>query len=128
MPFAGLQVGGLGDLLAMKLNAIAGRAQLRDYFDVMTIEQKGGRSVEEGLALFLVRYRPEHTDSALRPIVLGLAYLDDVADDRSCRSGATRSPITGAAVSPRSSPPSSASVSPAHLELRHARPALCSCA
>jgi predicted nucleotidyltransferase component of viral defense system len=80
-PLAGLQVAGLGDLLAMKLNAIAGRAQLRDYFDVMTIEQKGGRSVEEGLALFLARYEPEHADSALRPIVLGLGYLDDVADD-----------------------------------------------
>jgi hypothetical protein len=28
----GLPVAGLGDLLAMKLNAIAGRAQLRDYY------------------------------------------------------------------------------------------------
>ena len=78
---AGVQVARLGDLLAMKLNAIAGRAQLRDYFDLMTIEQKGGRSVEEGLSLFLARYQPVHAESALTPILLGLGYLDDVADD-----------------------------------------------
>lgn len=78
---AGLPVAGLGDLLAMKLNAIAGRAQLRDYFDLMAIEQQAGRSIEEGLALFLARYQPAHADSAITPIVLGLGYLDDVADD-----------------------------------------------
>ena len=72
---------GLGDLLAMKLNAIAGRGQLRDYFDLMAIEQQGARSVEEGLALFLARYQPQHPDSALEPIVLALGYFGDVADD-----------------------------------------------
>lgn len=77
----GLAVAGVGDLLAMKLNAIAGRAQLRDYYDVMAIEQQAGRSVEEGLALFLARYLPVHADSAITPILLGLGYLDDVADD-----------------------------------------------
>lgn len=81
IPVAGLPVAGLGDLLALKLNAIAGRAQLRDYFDLMTIEQQAGRSVEEGIALFLARYRPAHPDSAITPILLGLGYLDDVADD-----------------------------------------------
>ena len=80
-PVAGLQVAGLGDLLAMKLNAIAGRAQLRDYYDLMMIEQKTGRSVEEGLALYLARYQLDHQDSAITPILLGLGYLDDVADD-----------------------------------------------
>jgi hypothetical protein len=81
VPVAGLRIAGLGDLLAMKLNAIAGRAQLRDYFDLMAIEQAGGRTVEEGIGLFLARYRPEHPDSAIRPILLGLGYLDDVMDD-----------------------------------------------
>jgi hypothetical protein len=80
-PVAGLQVAGLGDLFAMKLNAVAGRAQLRDYYDLMTIEQKTGRSVEEGLALYLARYQPDHPDSAITPILLGLGYFDDVADD-----------------------------------------------
>jgi len=80
-PLGGLQVAGLGDLLAMKLNAIAGRAQLRDYFDLMTIEQRGHRTIEEGLGLFLARYQPEHEDSALTPIVFALGHLDDVGDD-----------------------------------------------
>ncbi|MCY7302901.1 MAG: nucleotidyl transferase AbiEii/AbiGii toxin family protein [Thermoleophilia bacterium] len=78
---AGLHVAGLGDLLAMKLNAIAGRAQLRDYYDLMAIEQQANRSVEEGLSLFLARYQPVHAESAITPIVLKLGYLDDVADD-----------------------------------------------
>jgi hypothetical protein len=81
IPVAGMETAGLGDLLAMKLNAIAGRAQLRDYFDLLAIEQIGGRTVEEGIALYLGRYRPDHPDSAIRPILLGLGYLEDVADD-----------------------------------------------
>ncbi len=81
MPLAGLQVASLGDLLAMKLNALAGRAQLRDYYDLMAIEERAGRTVDEGLALFLARYQPEHQDSALTPILLALGYLDDAGDD-----------------------------------------------
>jgi Nucleotidyl transferase AbiEii toxin, Type IV TA system len=77
----GLQIAALGDLLAMKLNAVAGRAQLRDYFDLMTIERQGGRTIEEGLGLFLARYQPEHEDSAITPILLALGHLDDVGDD-----------------------------------------------
>ena len=65
----------------MKLNAVAGRAQLRDYFDLMTIERQGGRTIEEGLSLFLARYQPEHEDSAITPILLALGHLDDVAYD-----------------------------------------------
>jgi hypothetical protein len=81
MLVAGLPVAGLGDLLAMKLNAITGRAELRDYYDLMAIEQQASRSVEEGLSLFIARYQPDHADSAITPIVLALGYLDDVADD-----------------------------------------------
>ena len=47
----------------------------------MTIEQRGGRTIEEGLGLFLARYQPEHEDSALAPIVLALGHLDDVGAD-----------------------------------------------
>lgn len=81
IPVGGLRVAGLGDLLAMKLNAVAGRAQLRDYFDLMSIEQVGHRSIEEGLGLFLARYQPAHEDSAITPVLLALGHLDDVADD-----------------------------------------------
>jgi hypothetical protein len=65
----------------MKLNEVAGRGQLRDYFDLMTIEQQGHRTIEEGLGFFLARYQPEHEDSAITPILLALGHLDDVAED-----------------------------------------------
>ena len=55
---AGLRVAQLDDLLAMKLKVVGDRGELRDYFDLMTIEQRGGRSVEEGLQLFLARFQP----------------------------------------------------------------------
>lgn len=77
----GLSIAGIGDLLAMKLNAVAGRAELRDYFDLMAIEQQTGRTVEEGLSLFLARYRPDHPASAIEPIVRSLGYFDDLEDD-----------------------------------------------
>jgi hypothetical protein len=64
----------------MKLNATAARAELRDYFDLMTIDE-AARTIEEGLALFVARYQPEHDDSALTPILLALGHLDDVGDD-----------------------------------------------
>ena len=54
---AGVEVAGLGDLLAMKLSAITKRKQLRDYDDLRAIEQMAGRRVEEGLALAARRYR-----------------------------------------------------------------------
>jgi hypothetical protein len=77
----GLRVASIGDLLATKLNAIATRGALRDYFDVMTIETKAGRLAEEGLALFIARYRPPTPENAVVSIVRALGYLDDVADD-----------------------------------------------
>src|SRR5207247_8514340 len=42
----GLHVAGLGDLLAMKLTAIAGRAHLRDYFDLMVIDRRARPAAE----------------------------------------------------------------------------------
>ena len=42
---AGIPVAGVGDLLATTLEAISGRAELRDYFDVMAIEQQTGHLV-----------------------------------------------------------------------------------
>jgi nucleotidyltransferase AbiEii toxin of type IV toxin-antitoxin system len=78
---AGIPVAAVDDILAMKLKVIGDRGELRDYFDVMTIEQQLGRTVEEGLALYLRRFGvpPEH--ESVRHILLGLGYLDDVDDD-----------------------------------------------
>lgn len=77
----GIRVAGIEDLLAMKLKVIGDRGELRDYFDLMVIEEQSGRTVEEGLSLFLARYQPEYPDQAISHIVLGLGYFDDVDPD-----------------------------------------------
>ncbi|MGC1185286.1 MAG: nucleotidyl transferase AbiEii/AbiGii toxin family protein [Candidatus Dormiibacterota bacterium] len=77
----GIQVAGLGDLLATKLKVIGDRGEMRDYFDIMVIEQQGGRRAEEGLALFVQRYSPTVPEAAIDHIVKGLGYFGDVPDD-----------------------------------------------
>jgi hypothetical protein len=79
--FDGLQVAQISDLMAMKLKVVGDRGELRDYFDLMTIEQRTNRTVDEGLALFLERFQPGFPDQALNHIVLGLGYFDDVDPD-----------------------------------------------
>jgi hypothetical protein len=81
LEIGGLRVAGLGDLLATKLQAVAGRGELRDYFDLMTIERQAGRMVEEGLALAIARYQPEVPDQMVVSMVRALGYFGDVADD-----------------------------------------------
>lgn len=78
---AGLRVAELDDLLAMKLKVVGDRGELRDYFDLMSIEQRAGRSVEEGLQLFLARFQPSYPQEALGHIVRGLGYFDDIEPD-----------------------------------------------
>lgn len=41
----------------MKLKVMAERGELRDYFDVKAIDEEGGVSVEEGIDLYMRRYR-----------------------------------------------------------------------
>jgi hypothetical protein len=77
----GIRVSGLGDLLATKLKVIGDRGELRDYYDTKVIETQAGRVAEEGLGLFVRRYRPRDPDAAVRHLLLGLGYFDDVADD-----------------------------------------------
>lgn len=78
---AGLRVASVEDLLAIKLKVIGDRGELRDYFDVMEIERRLGRTAEEGLALYRRRYDVPAEHETLRHIVLSLGYLDDVDDD-----------------------------------------------
>jgi hypothetical protein len=80
VPVAGLQVAGLGDLLAMKLKVIRDRGELRDYYDLLMIERQGRRA-EEGIALALRKYRPRAPGAFVESVVRGLAYLDDVEED-----------------------------------------------
>ena len=77
----GLSIARISDLIAMKLKVVGDRGELRDYFDLMTIEQRTGRTVDEGLALFLERFQPEYPDQAINHILLGLGYFDDVDPD-----------------------------------------------
>lgn len=77
----GLRVAELSDLIAMKLKVIGDRGELRDYCDLMVIEQRTGRMAEEGLALFVERFQPEYPQQAVNRILLGLGYFDDVDPD-----------------------------------------------
>ncbi|MGB2710368.1 MAG: nucleotidyl transferase AbiEii/AbiGii toxin family protein, partial [Conexibacter sp.] len=78
---AGFPVAAVDDILAMKLKVIGDRGELRDYFDVMAIEQRLGRTAEEGIALYLERFGVPAEHESVRHILLGLGYLDDVDDD-----------------------------------------------
>jgi len=77
----GLHIAGLSDLIAMTLEVVGDRGELLDYFDLMTIEQRTGRTADEGLALFVERFQPEYPQQAINHILLGLGYFDDVDPD-----------------------------------------------
>lgn len=77
----GLRVAGLGDLLATKLKVIVDRPALRDYVDLRAIEERAHRYVEEGLAIFILRYRPAAPDQAVAAVVRALASFEDVPED-----------------------------------------------
>jgi len=78
---AGIEIADLSDILAMKLKVIADRGELRDYFDVMRIEQDTGRTVEEGLGLYVTRYGDRSDSDPFLSVVRGLGYFGDVLDD-----------------------------------------------
>jgi nucleotidyltransferase AbiEii toxin of type IV toxin-antitoxin system len=77
----GLRIAQISDLMAMKLKVVGDRGELRDYFDLMTIEEETRRTVDEGLALFIERFQPEYPEQAINHILLGLGYFDDVDPD-----------------------------------------------
>jgi hypothetical protein len=78
---AGMLVSSLSDILAMKVKVIGDRGELRDYFDLKRIEELAGRTVEEGIGLYMARYQiaPEHP--SIEHVVEALGYLDDVDED-----------------------------------------------
>jgi predicted nucleotidyltransferase component of viral defense system len=79
----GISVAGIGDILAMKLKVVAERGELRDYFDLMAIEQQADRTVEEGMALFAERYGRPRENATIEPIIRALGYFDDIDEDLS---------------------------------------------
>ena len=74
-------VAGLRDLLAMTLKVIGDRGQLRDYFDVMCIEQSTVHRLEHRLSYYLARYGVGPHHSGLAQIVRALGHTVDVEDD-----------------------------------------------
>ena len=84
---AGLRVAGLTDLMAMKVKVIAQRGELRDYFDLMAIEQSTGHTVEEGLSYFLARFQPTDASNQVMAVIRALGYLDDVDEDELLPAG-----------------------------------------
>lgn len=78
---AGIDIAGVGDLLAMKLKVLGDRGELRDCFDLVVIDQTSGRRIEEGIALFLEKYRPRGPDQAVSAVLRALVYLGDVEAD-----------------------------------------------
>jgi len=83
----GLRVGGLKDLMAMKLKVVGERGEMRDYYDIKVIEEQGHITVEDGIALFLERYSVRPESETLRHIVAALGYLDDLEEDEALPIG-----------------------------------------
>jgi hypothetical protein len=78
---AGLNVAGLRDLMAMKLKVMAERGEMRDYFDVKTIDEQGAVSVEEGVGLYMRRYGIDTSSDALPHLYRSMGDLSDVEVD-----------------------------------------------
>ena len=79
---SGLRVADLADIQAMKLRAVSDRGELRDYFDLMTLD-RSHYPTEIGIGLFMEKFAQhvEDRQSALTAVVLALGYLGDVTDD-----------------------------------------------
>lgn len=77
----GMPVAEVRDIFAMKLKVIGDRGELRDYTDIMAIEQQTPHRIEQGLSYYLLRYGLGPHHASLAHIVRSLGYLEDVADD-----------------------------------------------
>ncbi len=65
----------------MKLEVMGERGEMRDYFDVRALDEQSPLSVEEGIALYLERYRLDPASGAIRALIRAMGYLDDVEED-----------------------------------------------
>lgn len=67
----------------------------RDYCGLTVIEQRTGRTADQGLALFVERFQPEYPRQAIGHILLGLGLSDDVDPDDAPRGGRPASHSAG---------------------------------
>jgi hypothetical protein len=77
----GMRVASVEDIMATKLATVAARGELRDYFDIMKIEEDHLIMAESGLALAIEKYSPTQPNQYIKSIVRALGYLGDVEDD-----------------------------------------------
>ena len=80
------------DLFAMKLGVNTRRGALRDYYDLMEMEKRTGLNAEEGLSLFVRRYRPVGVDAALAGVIFALGP-SAIADAKTDPSGVPKSAV-----------------------------------
>lgn len=80
-PLAGIRVAGVEDILATKIKVVMDRGELRDYFDLMRIEEQTDLDVVAGMSLYLDRYRPTTPDQHILQAIRALGYFGDVEDD-----------------------------------------------
>ena len=76
----GLHVASLQDIAAGKYNAVATRKQLRDFVDVMLIEEQGGITIEQGIFLYCRKHAIDLDMEVVRGVLRHLTdfrYLDD---------------------------------------------------
>jgi hypothetical protein len=79
---AGLLVASLEDILATKVKVIGDRPALRDYFDLMAIEQATGLTVDEGFRGYVEKYEEGSANpSNIAHLLKCLGYLGDVDED-----------------------------------------------
>jgi predicted nucleotidyltransferase component of viral defense system len=78
---AGLEIASLHDLMAMKMKVMGERGEMRDYFDVKSIDETGGISVEEGIELFVKRYHVDPSGDVLPHLYRAMGDLSDVEVD-----------------------------------------------
>ena len=78
---AGFDVASIPDIMAGKLTALAERAEMRDFFDVMCIEKQAELRIEEGLTMFARKWglSTEHPD--VHTLVLRLGHPSAMTDD-----------------------------------------------
>jgi len=90
MTVAGLRIASLQDLMAMKIKVMAERGEMRDYFDVKSIDDDGHISVEEGIELFIRRYDVNPSSATLVHLYKAMGDLSDVEVDELLPIGKTK--------------------------------------
>lgn len=80
---AGIRLASVEDIMATKIKGIVDRGELRDYFDLMRIEQQVGLQAESGITLAIERYNPKDKETFVFTVLKALGSFSDVADDPS---------------------------------------------